>query len=201
MLSLARNRTALILIDLQTGFDAIAATGLHRNNPGAERNIALLIEAFRKAHMPVIHIRHASLEPESPFRPERSGFAVMDWARETGAELVLVKHVNSAFIGTDLEALLRREGLDTLVIAGATTNHCVETTTRMAGNLGFRALLARDGTWTFDRMGPDGERHRAEDIHQMTLSNLAGEFAEIVRTKGVLAALAAHESAILEMSA
>ncbi|MGL4314908.1 MAG: isochorismatase family protein, partial [Sphingomonas sp.] len=72
----------------------------------------------------------------------------------------------------------------------ATTNHCVETTTRMAGNLGFDAQLVRDATWTFDRIGPDGELHAAEDIHAMTLSNLNGEFARIVTAQDVVAALA-----------
>ena len=57
---------------------------------------------------------------------------------------VIVKRVNSAFIGTDLEGRLRAAGIETVVICGATTNHCVETTTRMAGNLGFDARGYRD---------------------------------------------------------
>ena len=100
---------------------------------------------------------------------------------------MIVKRVNSAFIGTDLETRLRADNIATLVICGATTNHCVETTTRMAGNLGFDARLVRDATWTFDRVGPDGDTHSAESIHAMTLSNLNGEFARIVSTSDVIA--------------
>jgi hypothetical protein len=59
----------------------------------------------------------------------------------------------------------------------------------MAGNLGFDAWLVRDATWTFDRTGPDGDEHSAEDIHAMTLANLNEEFARIVQTAEVMAAL------------
>jgi nicotinamidase-related amidase len=100
-----------------------------------------------------------------------------------------MKRVNSAFIGTDLETRLRAADINTLVICGATTNHCVETTTRMAGNLGFDTRLVRDATWTFDRTGPDGDAHSAEDIHAMTLANLNGEFARIVSASEAIAAL------------
>jgi nicotinamidase-related amidase len=102
---------------------------------------------------------------------------------------VIVKRVNSAFIGTDLEQRLRAAGIRTLVIAGATTNHCVETTVRMGGNLGFEVLLVRDATWTFDRVGPDGETHRAAAVHAMSLANLSGEFARIVKADQVEAML------------
>jgi nicotinamidase-related amidase len=189
--------TALIVVDVQRGFDEIEAAGHRRNNPGAVAIIAGLLAHCRAVGVPVVHVRHASLEPESVFRAERPGFAAKDEARELPGEPVIVKHVNSAFIGTDLEHRLRAQDIDTLVITGATTNHCVETTTRMAGNLGFRTLLVRDATWTFDRAGPDGEDHRAEDIHQMTLANLSGEFAEIVTADTVRARLrSAREPAI-----
>ena len=181
--------TALIVIDVQKGFDAIEAAGNRRNNPDAIRRIADLLAHFRAVGAPVFHIRHASREPESVFRPERPGYAVKEEARERPAEPVIVKHVKSSFIGTDLEARLRAAGITALVICGATTNHCVETTTRMAGNLGFDAKLVRDAAWTFDRTGPDGDRHAAEDIHRMTLANLSGEFAEIVTADEIRARL------------
>jgi nicotinamidase-related amidase len=181
--------TALIVIDVQRAFDQWEAAGKRRNNPHAVARIVDLLTAFRDRAAPIFHIRHQGTRPNSSFLPEATGFAVKDEAREIAGEPVIVKRVNSAFIGTDLEARLRAADIGTLVICGATTNHCVETTTRMAGNLGFDARLVRDATWTFDRIGPDGDAHSAEDIHAMTLANLNGEFARIVSAAEAIAAL------------
>ena len=189
MSQLGPAHTTLIVIDAQQGFAEQDAAGHGRNNPDALNRIAELLAAFRRHGLPILHIRHASTEPDSVFRPERSGFQVIAGARELPGEPVIVKNVNSAFIGTDLEARLRQAGHGRLVICGATTNHCVETSTRMAGNLGFDASLVRDATWTYDRTGPDGDFHSAADIQAMTLSNLSGEFATIVTTAEVVASL------------
>lgn len=181
--------TALLVIDVQHAFDLWEAEGQRRNNPEAVAHIAALLAGFRARGLPVFHIRHASTDPRSRFWPSHPGYAVKAEAREREGEPVIVKQVNSAFIGTDLEARLRAAGLARLAICGATTNHCVETTTRMAGNLGFDATLVEDATWTFDRTGPDGTLHRAADIQAMTLANLHEEFAAIRSTAAVLAAI------------
>ena len=191
MTPIALPSAALLLVDLQKGFLEMEAAGLRRNNPDALSHIEGLLSRFRAQRGRCIHIRHASTEPNSRLREERPGFEGIEAVREQAGEPVIVKRVNSAFIGTDLEPMLIREGVRTLVIAGATTNHCVETTARMAGNFGFRVILARDSCWTFDREGPDGETHRAEDIHQMSLANLHEEFAEIATAAAIIAATSA----------
>jgi nicotinamidase-related amidase len=183
------DRTALIVVDVQRAFDQWEAAGKRRNNPQAVDRIVDLLDAFRAHGAPIFHIRHQGTRPNSSFLADGPGHPVKDEARERAGEPVIVKRVNSAFIGTDLEARLRAADIKTLVICGATTNHCVETTTRMAGNLGFDARLVRDATWTFDRIGPDGDAHSAEDIHAMTLANLNGEFARIVSAKEIVAEL------------
>ena len=190
MSQLDPSRTALLVIDVQRAFDLWEAAGQRRNNPDAVARAADLLAAFRAAGALVIHVRHRGTAPGSSFDPDGSGFHVRDEAREWPGEPVLVKEVNSAFIGTDLEKRLRAGGMRSVVICGATTNHCVETTTRMAGNLGFDAWLARDATWTFDRTGPDGDTHAAEAIHAMSLANLHEEFARIVSTAEIVDALA-----------
>jgi nicotinamidase-related amidase len=193
MAFLSARRTALIVVDVQKAFDEMEADGSRRNNPNAVHRIQELLADFRAKRALVVHVRHASLDPASRFRANRPGHAVKAEAREQFGEAVVVKHASSSFIGTDLEARLRQNNIETVVIVGATTNHCVETTTRMAGNLGFKALLVRDATWTFDRDGVDGERFTADQVHAMTLANLQGEFAEIVTAADVMSRLSGVE--------
>lgn len=180
-------KTALIVIDVQEAFNQRVALGHKRNNHLAEQHIAKLLLAFRQAGEMVYHVHHASTDANSLFRPDRPGFKVQGFAKPLPYEPVLVKDVNSAFIGTTLESDLRTAGITDLVIVGATTNHCVETSTRMAGNLGFDVQLVRDACWAFDQLGIDGDPLRAQDIHLMSLANLNREFARIVWSRDVLA--------------
>jgi nicotinamidase-related amidase len=69
-----------------------------------------------------------------------------------------------------------------MTICGVTTNHCCETTARMAGNLGYRVNFVLDATYTFDRMGPDGVNVLAEELSRVTGANLHGEFATVMTT-------------------
>jgi nicotinamidase-related amidase len=176
---------ALILIDIQQGFDDLQYWG-PRNNPGAEANAAKLLAAWRESRRPVFHVQHRSTTPGSPLRPGQPGCDHKPEVKPLPGEPVIGKNVNSAFIGTDLEAQLRKQGVDTLVIAGLTTAHCVSTTTRMAGNLGFRAFLVADACATNARTGHDGRAHDAESVHVMELAALHGEFAEVMDTGALL---------------
>lgn len=179
---------ALISIDVQQAFDD--PRWGQRNNPDAEGRIAALLDAWRRSGRPVFHIQHRSASPAGLFRPDTPGYAHKPEGRPLAGEPVLVKTVNSAFIGTDLEARLRAAGIEDLVIVGLTTDHCVSTTTRMAGNLGFTAWFVADATATFARTGPNGRHFTAEQMHETALASLHGEFATVVWSEEVLAALA-----------
>jgi nicotinamidase-related amidase len=174
----------LLIIDVQKGFDNPIWGA--RNNPGAESKIAALLGKWRQTKRPVFHVQHLSRSAESPLSPGQSGSEFKDAVRPVEGEPVFQKQVNSAFIGTDLEARLREKNLDTLVIAGLTTDHCVSTTARMAGNLGFSVHLIADATAAFDRTAYDGKVYQAEEIHQTALASLHGEFATVVNTSTVL---------------
>jgi nicotinamidase-related amidase len=187
---------ALLVIDVQKGFDD--PVWGERNNPGAEANIARLIAAWRTARAPVIHVHHDSPDPAGRLRRGTPGHEVKPEARPQGTEQVYRKTVNSAFIGTRLSADLYERNIKTLVIVGLTTNHCVSTTARMAGNLGFRTFVASDATATFDRANLDGTIRSAEEVHTAALSDLHGEFAQVIDTQRLIAALDENEMPVLE---
>ncbi|WP_415643940.1 cysteine hydrolase family protein [Sphingomonas antarctica] len=175
---------ALLVIDVQRGFDDPAWGP--RNNPQAEVHIARLIAIWREMSAPVIHIHHDSPHPAGRLRSGQAGHIAKPEAKPVDGELIYKKDVNSAFIGTTLEADLRARGVSALVIVGLTTNHCVSTTARMAGNLGFETLVVSDATATFDRAALDGKNRPAEQVHQAALSDLHEEFAQIVTTDWVI---------------
>jgi nicotinamidase-related amidase len=177
------DRPALILVDIQKGFDNIEYWGGQRNNPDAEVNMSHILQLWRANDLPIFHIQHCSSNPGSVLHEKNEGNAFKDQVKPIGSEPIIKKKVNSAFIGTDLKERLDRLNITKLVIAGLTTDHCISTTARMAGNFGFDTFLVSDATATFNKKGMDGENYPAELIHATALASLKDEFATIITTE------------------
>jgi len=177
---------ALIVIDVQQGFDD-PAWG-ERDNPDAEANIGRLVQAWADAARPIVLVRHDSVSPGSPLAVGSPGNALKDVVAAVPHELLVTKRVNSAFHGEpDLGAWLRQRGIRQLVICGIQTNQCVETTSRVGGNLGYDVTVAIDATHTFDLEGPAGIRLSAAELARATAVNLhGGGFAQVVTTDNVV---------------
>jgi nicotinamidase-related amidase len=181
----ASRSTALLVVDPQQGFDE--PSWGRRNNLDADANIAALMHAAEAAGWYVVLTRHDSTEPDSTLRPDRDGNRFKAYAAQATPDLLVVKSVNSCFHGTpDLHGWLQEHGVSRLVVCGITTNHCCETTSRLAGNLGYDVEFVLDATHTFDRTGPDGRLWTAEELAAVTATNLHGEFATVTSTAQVL---------------
>ncbi len=178
---------ALLLIDFQQGFDD--PSWGRRNNPQAEAVAARLLAAWRATTRPVIHIQHLSRESRSPYRPGQPGVEFKLALRPDPGEFVIQKATNSAFVDTGLEALLRQQGIDTLVVAGVITNNAVEATVRTAGNLGYRTIVVAEATATVDKRDLNGRLWFAEEVQALSLANIHGEYATVTGSAAVLAAL------------
>jgi len=183
---------ALIVIDMQRGFDDLDFWGAS-TNPECETNVAALIEAWSAAGEPIVVVRHDSNGVGSPLHPENPGNALVDQVAAADASLFVSKNVNSAFYGDpDLHAWLSGQGIGELVICGIQTNMCVETTARMAGNLGYDVTVVLDATRTFDLEADVAglgivTLTAAELMATTALVLQAGGFAKIATTAGVLA--------------
>ena len=181
-------RCVLIPIDVQCGFDL--PPWPPRNNPSMEANALRLLDAWRRAGLPLIHVRHDSvmegsvLAPGHPGNAHRPGFVPLE------GEALVTKSVNAAFIGTDLDLRLRRQGIDTVVLFGISTDMCVSTTARVAANLGYRTIVVGDACACFDLKDADGSVIPADAIQRAHLATLRAEFAQVVDSDALIAALA-----------
>lgn len=178
-----KKNPALILVDIQKAFLEKDYPGLIRNNEHAEFICGKILKKWRTLDLPIIHVRHSSTNPESKLHKSRPGFEFNDYVTPLETEMVLTKEVNSAFIGTNLENILIKSHIDTLVIVGMTTNHCISTTVRMSGNLGFDTYLISDSTACYNTKGLNGEIIDCNTIYNSSLASLQEEFATVIDSK------------------
>lgn len=169
---------ALLIIDMQRGIHHPRLG--RRNNPQAEAHLKAVLDHWRVQQRPVVHVRHLSRQPESVFWPGQSGCEFQDDFVPLDQEAVFDKNVPDAFTATGLERWLHARGIRHLVIAGVITNNSVESTARSAGNLGFKVQVIGDACYTFDQVDLNGRLWPAEEVHALSLSNLAMDYAEIV---------------------
>ncbi len=185
--------TVLLVVDMQRAIDD--PRWGPRNNREAEQAVAALLAAWREAAMPVIHIRHDSVEPGSPYRPGQPMHDFKPEAAPLASEPVVAKSSGSAFVGTELERLLDDGGHTTLVVCGVLAHNSVDTTARHAGCLGFRVFVVEDACWSVDVRDRGGRTWPAEAVHALSMAHLDGEYAKVAATAATLAAVrltAAH---------
>lgn len=177
------NNPALVLIDIQQGFDdPLLGT---RNNPHAEDKVITVLNFFRQHKLPIIHIKHNSLNPSSPLYPKSDGNEIKNIAKPLKEEPLLTKSVNCAFWGSSLKKVLDKNKIKHIVLCGFTTDHCVSTTARSGANLGFKITVLSDATATFSRkssIGGHAFTFPANIVHELALASLNEEFAEIIET-------------------
>ena len=175
--------TALLLVDVQKGVNEVKYYGGpsgKRNNHSAEENMRCLLAEWRRLGKRVAFTRHNSREINSPLKLELETGNQIEGLEINGPDIVVEKDVNSGFIGTSLELELRRSGINRLVVMGFYTNYCIETTVRMAGNLGFDTYLVHNACAAVNTLGHDGEYYEPDLVHNMSIASLHGEFCTAI---------------------
>ncbi len=175
---------ALMIIDVQNAMDD--PVWGRRGQGDVVASIAALLEKWRERGDPVIHIRHDSTNPNSPYRPGQPGNDFKPEVAPLNHETIIDKRTSNAFIGTDLMQVLEDLGTNELVITGVHLEHCVDSTVRMAGDLGFMVFVAEDCVASLDRTDRNNKKWTAEEVHSLTLSILDGEFASILSSGDLL---------------
>ncbi|MFW5488466.1 MAG: cysteine hydrolase family protein [Desulfovibrio sp.] len=136
--------TALLIIDIQNDY----FPGGRYPLPGAEQAGAQaeqLLAYSRAEGLPIVHVRHESLQEGATFFiPGTSGAEIHECAAPQEGETVLVKHRPNSFLGTGLDDVLRARGVKRLVICGMMTNMCVDAGVRAAADLGYECVLVHD---------------------------------------------------------
>lgn len=175
----------LIVVDMQKAMDD-PCWGL-RGQPEAEQNIAKLIAHWRALDNPIVHIRNDSMNPDSPYAAGKPTNAFKPEVAPLDHETVVEKRTHNAFIGTDLMQVLEASGSAELVICGVHLEDCVESTVRMAGDLGFMVFVPQDCVISVDRTDKNGKKWSAEDVHALTLAILDGEYAKVLDSSDLIA--------------
>ena len=178
-------RPVLIPIDMQRALDLPGRPP--RWNLDLDRNGLALLAAWRKKDLPIIHVRHDSVDPQSWFHPDHPGNELRPGFEPAAGEALVCKSVNSAFIGTDLDLRLRRLQADALVMFGFCTDMCVSTTVRFGANLGWPVIVVGDACDCCDLPDPfGGSPIAAKEVHRIHLATLAEEFAQVVNIQDIL---------------
>lgn len=171
-------KTAVVFIDYQNEY---------RNGPLAlpdeptASNAARRLRAWAdQAGIAVIHVLHRAPATAPIFAPDSEGAAPIAGLAPGEGEVVIHKHLPSAFTGTNLLDELQRRGVETLIIAGYMTHNCVDSTAREAFHRGYRVGIVADASATRDLPGPDGQTIPAATVHAGVLAGLGDRIAEII---------------------
>jgi nicotinamidase-related amidase len=178
-------KTALILIDIQNDYFDNGSMPLVGSDKASD-NARLILNVFRSAGLPVIHIQHIATSPAATFfLPDTRGSEIHDNVKPSGNEKVIVKHYPNSFRETELLEYLKSKNITDLVICGMMTHMCVDATTRAAKDLGFNIILIGDACATRD-LELNGQIIQAEKVHQSFLAALNSFYANVMTTQQYL---------------
>jgi nicotinamidase-related amidase len=179
---------ALLLVDLQNDYFPGGAMEL-AGSPEAGIQAGMLLQAFRRAGRPIIHIQHLAARPGATFfLPGTRGAEIHPGVAPLPDETLFQKHFPNSFRETPLESHLRGLGITQLVIAGMMTHMCIDTTVRAAFDFGFSCQLAQDACATRDLTG-QGVKVPAAQVQAAFLAALDGTFAKVLSVNELCAAL------------
>jgi nicotinamidase-related amidase len=171
----------LLLIDLQNDYFSGGSMTLE-NMDNAAKNASHLLAYFREHNLPIFHIQHISTREGSTFFiPNTLGCEIHDIVKPMANEPVVIKHFPSSFRDTELNDLLRAQNINELIICGAMSHMCIDTTTRAAFDLGYKCTVISDACAT-KNLEFNNQIVSASDVHAAFMAALSAPFATVIST-------------------
>jgi nicotinamidase-related amidase len=175
----------LLLIDIQNDYFTGGKMELH-NMKEASENAALLLSLFRNRNWPVVHVQHIALKADASFFVSGSiGAEIHSSVLPLQNELIVQKNYPNSFRNTNLLELLKAKEIDELVICGAMSHMCIDSTTRAACDLGFTVTLIHDACATRD-ITFNNQIIEAKKVQSAYMGALDGTFAKVISTSEYL---------------
>jgi len=179
-------KQGLIIIDVQNDYFAGGTMELVAIDDAAS-NCAKLLDYFRKIHTPIFHIQHiATREGSTFFVANTHGCEIHETVKPYENEPVVIKHYPNSFRETELNKMLKHAGVEEVIICGAMTHMCIDSTTRAAFDLGFKCNVISDACATRD-LEFNGKVVKATDVQTTFMSALNVPFAKVMSTEQYMA--------------
>lgn len=175
---------ALIIIDIQNDYFENGAMELVGSLDASE-NAKILLTKFRNEKLPIVHIQHLSVAPDSVFfLPETKGQEIHENVKPLAGEKVITKYYPNSFRETELLEYLKSQNITELIVAGMMTHMCVDATVRAAKDFDFECTVIGDACATRD-LEINGKSVKAADVHNAFLSALSFFYANIKNTNTI----------------
>jgi nicotinamidase-related amidase len=182
-------KTALLIIDIQN--DYFPGGRMELVNPlVAARNAYELLQCFREHELYHVHIQHVATKPGATFfLPGDGGADIHDSAAHFEGEPLVIKHHPNSFRETQLDEMLKANGIERVIITGMMTHMCVDATARAAADLGYKTIVVEDACATRDLKYGDTVIP-ADHVHKAFLAALRS-YGDVMPANQVMARLAA----------
>ncbi len=177
-------KRALLIIDMQNDYFPGGNMELVGINAAA-KTVGQLLAMFRTKKLPIIHIQHLSTKPGATFfLPDTNGVKIHPSVAPEDREVVIKKHFPNSFRDTTLLAELKHLSIKELVICGAMSHMCIDSTVRAAFDLGLSCVVVADGCATRDLVYGDRIIEAAQ-VHGAYMASLASVFAKVTELSGL----------------
>jgi len=171
----------LLIIDMQNDYYSGGRSGL-TGIKAAHAHVLNLINQARKEDTEVIFIQHIAPKDAPFFAKGTTGAKLHASLPIKPDDKVITKHQPNSFKDTGLDEYLRQRNYQHLVICGAMTHMCIDTTIRAGYDLGYDITLAGDACATKD-LQFEGETIPADQVHHSFLAALNGTFCRVIKTE------------------